>query len=291
MNRELLVGDRLRATLSLPDEPARAGLIVLHPSNSASRDFPLAVHLATVLPGRGVAVLRHDRRAPRTPGDDVPLRLQALDARAAIDELRAATAPGLPVVVWGYSQGAWAALLVARDVPVAGVVLVGASGVSPAAQMRYAAERRVREAGFGDAAVAAMLEIRRLCEGTVAGESAEHAQRMLDAAAREPWFAHALLSPIVEPCEPEDDFEGDFEPAPLIRGLSCPLLAVVGDDDRWVPLAESVAVLETALDCALLHVGRGDHGPTADGYGTGPILPGYERGLFDWIERRVLRVA
>jgi pimeloyl-ACP methyl ester carboxylesterase len=286
--RELLVAGVLPGVLTLPSSQPRAGVIALHPSNQGSRDFPLARHLAGALGALGIAVLRFDRRAPRLAGDDVPLRVQAADACAAIAALRTEVTPALPVVVWGFSQGAWVALIVAHELALAGVIVVGASGVSPSEQMRYATARRLREAGFDETAVAEMLETRRIWESVPAGGSTEEAERALAAAARKPWFEHAWLPTAIEPFTDDDGLEGDFDPAPLVRTLACPLLAVVGDDDRWVPLPESIAVLARAPDFEALHVPGGDHAPTTDGDGLGPVLDGYERGLIDWLGRRVL---
>ena len=88
-------------------------------------------------------MLRYDRR-PKVDGADVPLRAQAADARAAADALWARV-PGVPVIGWGFSQGAWAAALTAAEYPdaVAALVVVSCSGVSPAEQLR--------RHGYGDA--------------------------------------------------------------------------------------------------------------------------------------------
>lgn len=287
VEREVLVAGSLRGVLTVTAKPLRAGVVALHPAGFASRDFPLLRHLADVLPAQRVAVLRFDRRAPRLPGGDVSLRTQAADAVSAMGELRAATSPDLPVILWGFSQGAWVAMIAAHDSAVAGIVLVGASGVSPAAQMRYTSARQVREAGFGEDAVAEMLAIRRLCEDAFRAGDSEGARRALERASMQPWFAASWLPAPGDMGPDEDEFEIDFDPAPLIRSLPCPLLAVIGDDDRWVPLAESVAVLETAPDVEFLHVPGGDHAPTDDGDGQGRVLPGYEAGLIDWIARRI----
>jgi len=287
VERELLVAGALRGLLTVAAQPPRTGVVALHPAGFASRDFPLLRHLADALPAHGVAVLRFDRRPPRLPDGDVSLRTQAADAVSAMGELRAATSPDLPVILWGFSQGAWVAMIAAHEAAVAGIVLVGASGVSPAAQMRYTSARQVREAGFGEDAVAEMLAIRGLWEDALRAGDGDGAQRALERASTRPWSAAAWLA---EPGEvdPDDDvFEFDFDPAPLIRSLPCPLLAVIGDDDRWVPLAESVAVLETAPDMETLYVPGGGHAPTVDGDGEGPVLPGYEAGLIDWIARRI----
>jgi hypothetical protein len=177
-------------------------------------------------------------------------------------------------------------MILAHQTPLAGIVVVGASGVSPAEQMRYTSARQLREAGFDESAVADMLETRRLWENSLQGKEIDAAQTALDRASRHAWFPHAWLPTTIESPTP-DDFEFDFDPAPLIRTLPCPLLAVVGDDDRWVPLRESITVLKTAPDVELLHVPHGGHAPTEDGEGEGPVLAGYELALANWLTRHM----
>ena len=279
MESKVTIGGTLRGILTTHEAPS-LGLVALHPSSGPSRDFPLLRHLASALPQHGIAVLRFDRRG------DVSLRVQAADALSAVAELRGATSADLPVAVWGFSQGAWVAMLLAHQTPLAGIVVVGASGVSPAEQMRYTSARQVREAGFDEAEVVDMLETRRLWESSLRGHDIDAAQDALDRASRQSWFPFAWLPTAIDPPAP-DDFEFDFDPAPLIRTLPCPMLVVVGDDDRWVPLSKSVAVFKTAPDVELLHVPQGGHAPTEDGDGEGPILPGYELALADWLKRHL----
>lgn len=62
----------------------------------------------------GWAVLRYDRR-PIDRGT-IPFEVQAADAIAASDRLReAAQLPRAPIGIWGVSQGAWSATVVAAD--------------------------------------------------------------------------------------------------------------------------------------------------------------------------------
>ena len=78
-------GVELAATLTLPSGSGpHAAIVPLHPASERSRDQLLFRHLAEVLPPRGIAVLRYDRR-----GDDVPFEDQVADASAAVDILRA----------------------------------------------------------------------------------------------------------------------------------------------------------------------------------------------------------
>ena len=88
-----------------------------------------------MLPPRGVAVLRFDRRACAADRFDE----QSADALAAVATL--AARPEIDakrIGLWGFSQGAWVAPVVAtRSDRLGFLVLVAATGVSPAAQMRY----------------------------------------------------------------------------------------------------------------------------------------------------------
>src|SRR5690242_6419002 len=77
----------LTATLTMPTGPVRGGLVPLHPASDPSRDQFLFRHLAEILPPRGVAVLRFDRRTYHNDRD-VPLALQAQDALIMLHELR-----------------------------------------------------------------------------------------------------------------------------------------------------------------------------------------------------------
>src|SRR6185503_2817746 len=96
--------------LHLPDGPGpHPAIVPLHGASDGSRDQFLFRHLAKVLPPRGIAVARFDRR-----GDDVPLDLQVQDAMRVVDEL--AARPDIDaerVGLWGFSQGAWVAPLAA----------------------------------------------------------------------------------------------------------------------------------------------------------------------------------
>src|SRR4051812_39347360 len=124
------------ALLRAPDKgvPVRGGVVALHGAADPRREQPLFEHLALTLEPLGYGVLTYDRR-PSADGGDTPLDVQADDALAASawlhDEL------DVPVGLYGFSQGAWAAALAAsRSQQVAYLAVVGCCGVSPAIQMR-----------------------------------------------------------------------------------------------------------------------------------------------------------
>ena len=106
-------------------------VIGLHPASDRSRDHYLFLHLAKVLPPRGIAVARFDRR-----GDGVPLDDQVEDVMAVIEQLEERPeVDRARIGLWGFSQGAWVAPLAAsRSDKIAYLVLLASTGVTPAEQ-------------------------------------------------------------------------------------------------------------------------------------------------------------
>ncbi|RGC70386.1 Alpha/beta hydrolase family protein [Micromonospora sp. MW-13] len=242
-------GVRLAATLDLPVGPVRGGMVVLHGAGAGHRSYFCYEHLARLLPGAGIAVLRFDRR-PGVDGHDVPLTDQAADAVAAIDVLRR-HAGDVPVGLWGLSQGAWTAPLTAALRPdlVAFLVLVSSSGVSPAAQMRYGTAEQLRLHGYGDADRAELGRLRATVEAYLRGDlDRATAQAAVDRAAERPWFPLVYL-PRELPDQPGTWRDMDFDPAPVFARVACPVL-FYGTTDAWVPIDASVTAWRRATAAA-----------------------------------------
>jgi pimeloyl-ACP methyl ester carboxylesterase len=245
-----------------------------------------------VLPPIGVAVLRYDR-----PGDDVPFEDQVVDALAAVDELKThRDVDPRRIGLWGFSQGAWIAPMVAaRSRDIAFVVLVASVGVTPAVQMRYGTARHLREGGYDDAAVAKLLELRAVYEDYIRGRVDRGvAQRAVDAAAGEPWFARAYVRRTLPE---EHDFwpDMDFDPVPHFAQVRVPTLLFYGEDDEWQPIDESIAAWRRAAksagndDVTVVRLVGTRHTPTvADG---GGVAPDYERRLIDWLRAHSLAMT
>ncbi|MER7418623.1 alpha/beta hydrolase [Micromonospora peucetia] len=284
---ELSVGEQqLSATLNLPAGPPRGALAVLHGSHQGTRRYFLYEHLARLLPPAGIAVLRYDRR-PRIDGRDVPLSAQADDAAAALDVLRRQVGD-VPVGLWGFSQGAWAAAMTASRHPVDFLVLVGCSGVSPARQMRYGTAEQLRRHGYGDADLAELNRLRGVAEAYLRGGlSRAVAQADLDAAVERPWFPLAYLPSEVS--EPGAWADMDFDPEPVFAALSCPVLLCYGETDAWTPVEESLTVWRRAARTAELTVARlagCDHAPTLnETEDLAAVSPQYEQVLRAWLDR------
>jgi alpha/beta superfamily hydrolase len=109
----------LEAALSLPAGPARAGAVVCHPhpQYGGTMDNPVVVAIGDALVDAGVAVLRFNfAGVGRSAGAFTGGPGEVGDVRAAIDALAARLPVEVPLLLVGYSFGAWAALGVAAGV-------------------------------------------------------------------------------------------------------------------------------------------------------------------------------
>lgn len=236
-------GTELSATLDIPADGI-GGLVVLHGAEMPERHFFLYQHLGNVLPEQGWAVLRYDRRAS---DGTLPLAQQSEDALAAVDALRSKLSPGAVIGLWGFSQGAWAAIEAAADGNAVDlVVLVGFSAVSPAEQMRHATTNFLRDNGFDETAVEQLLVTRDAVDAYLRGDrSRREAQSLLDQAREQPWFHLAYLPdqlPVGDEFREAADFMF-FDPTTRLAHVDVPVLALYGDRDDHVPVDDCVTAL------------------------------------------------
>jgi uncharacterized protein len=281
----------LPATLNLPNAHVNGGLVALHGAAYGERSFFLYEHLASTLPAQGFAVLRFDRR-PKVGGNDVPLDVQAEDALAAVRLLRQHV-PTAPIGLWGWSQGAWAASIAAADHPedVQFLILMSSCGVSPARQMRFGTAEQLRRRGYSSNDLEKLTQLRLAMESYLRGQTnRDRFQRLVQAAAQEPWFAHAYVSE--ELPEPGSWADMDFEPTDAFSRVRCPVLAFYGDTDEWMPIEDSMAAWGRAAkesgnsDITLVRLQGCDHAPTPIGRDElQAISPQYTGVLLDWLAR------
>lgn len=273
------------STLDLPEGDGPFPAIVgLHPADDASRDHYLFRHLARVLPPRGIAVARFDRR-----GYDVPFKDQVTDALDVVADLRSRSQiDAARIGLWGFSQGAWIAPMVAaRTNAIAYLVLVASVGVSPAAQMLYGTAKHVRDAGFaGDEAervVRARTTVDEYRRGRI---SISEAQAAIDDIKDEAFFEHAWLPRDARTLGSWGDM--DFDPAPIFAQVRCPVLLFYGEDDEWQPIDASVAAWRRAgvPDLTVVRLAGTAHAPTIGRVkDVASVAPQYERELCTWLER------
>jgi hypothetical protein len=110
---------RLDGRLALP-ATARSGAVVCHPHPlyGGSMDNPVVVATAAALAGAGRATLRFDfGGVGRSQGGHGGGPDEVRDVQNAAASLRARLPTGAPLVLVGYSFGAWAALTAAGETP------------------------------------------------------------------------------------------------------------------------------------------------------------------------------
>lgn len=122
-------GEQLQAELVLPTAPdsPRAAMVVTHPNPRMGGDMytPVPAALFRALPELGCAGLRFNfRGVGRSTGSHDSGNAERLDIQAALDAL-ADVAPGVPLLIGGWSFGADVALAV-DDARIAGWLLAAA---------------------------------------------------------------------------------------------------------------------------------------------------------------------
>jgi pimeloyl-ACP methyl ester carboxylesterase len=221
------------------------------------------------------------------------------DALAAADVLRARTGkPRLPVGLWGWSQGAWAAALAAAESKlVRFLILIASTGVSPAVQMRYGTAEHLRRAGFGGDAQAELLELRLAYESAIRGTtSREVAQKIVDRYASRPWFSMAYVPRRLPRQMAWRDM--DFDPQKVFLKVRVPTLLFYGESDEWSPVEASIDAWKAARrvsgnpNIEIVRLPGTTHAPTLGGkLNARAISPEYARAIQKWLEATLPHVA
>jgi pimeloyl-ACP methyl ester carboxylesterase len=290
----------LAATLTLPEGAGPFPVLVaVHGASGGTRHDPLHEHLHALLPDAGVAVLTYDRRGEGRSTGDAPSSFEPLvdDATAVVGAVRKREAVDPSrVSLWGFSQGGWIAPPTAvRDTAVRALVLVSPSGVTPGRQMAYATARVLRLRGVDDRTIRSISALRRRLDDAYRRGEQRTLESEVDAIRSEPWFADAYLP---DPADPDDDAwteQVDLDVTPVAAQLRAPVLITHGEDDRWVPIAESVEIWRRAYRGPKLDIVRlpgTGHSPTHpedpdDLEERGPISAEYERAILGFVARWV----
>jgi uncharacterized protein len=213
-------GARLSGELLTPAGGGRhPAVVMLHGSGAAVREQYR--EQGEYLAEHGVAALIYDKRGAGESTGDPDYRYSQLagDARAAVAFLRGrAEVRPEGIGLWGLSEGGSIAPMVAAGNPqIAAVMAVSPSAIAPASQEEWAVRHSLDAGGAGAGAAAVS---RYYAVATDFGDAGLAGGRAADLR---------------------------FDPAPVWRRVSQPVLAVWGTADRLVPVHDSAAALASAL--------------------------------------------
>ena len=257
-------GVRLAGSLWRPAGDAVAG-VLMHPGSGPSdRDNdwffpPIRRHLLEA----GIAVCSFDKRGVGgSEGSwlEAGIEEQADDLLAALGVF-ATECPGLPIGLFGHSQGGWVVVEAAsRSLPVALVIPSSGGGASPARQERYSLANKVTAGQETTEALAtydAVVEVIRERPTLGAGVARLEAEGV----------PYRNLPGLDFMFEDEAIWRlcaeiFAYDPAPALARITAPVLGLVGAADKVNPPEESLAAFRVAVREDLLEVEvfpDGDH--------------------------------
>jgi uncharacterized protein len=233
---------------------------------------------------RGIAAASFDKRGVGgSSGNvhDTDIGQQAADVHGQLAALRARPeVSGVPIGLFGHSQGGWVVLEVAAEDPsVAFCITNSGPGVSPGRQTRYQVESGMRAAGVSAEALAdALADYDSVAEMLRVGDI-EGALAKLPAIGVTDFDAADL-----------ELFRRifDHDPVPALRRIACPMLVILGREDRSVDAIESAAIFAKVreerpggVEVAVLE-GANHRMLVGD---AAALHPAYDTTLGDWILR------
>lgn len=295
----------LAGTLFLPRAPGpHPAAVLVHGSGPETRRA--YVFYARFLARRGIGALAYDKRGTGGSGGALygtDYAGYAADARAALRHLAARPEVDASRVGFvGWSEAEWVvpqAAAGARDVRF--VVVIGASGTTPAAQVAAEMAMRLRARGHGGDAVARALALNeQVYAYQRTGAGADALRNALRQARGAAWFADAGDLP--EEVHPAEHYAWwrsvmDYDASPAWRRVRAPVLLLKGGrDDRSPPGPMRTAVTRALAgggnDDVAVHVfPEADHGllrwPLGAGTPPPSFAPGFPDTLAAWIRARV----
>jgi pimeloyl-ACP methyl ester carboxylesterase len=296
----------ISGTLLLPRTPPPHPVVICVAGGTAAGTREMFRHIAELYAVNGVASLIYDKRGlGNSTGDWLRAGFDDLagDALALVRLLK--TRPGIDprrIGLFGASQSGWVvALSASRSPDVAFIISQSGSGVTPEEQELFRAEAWLRADGFPDQDVReAMDYIRRRYQCALTGEGWDALAEAEGQLKNKTWFAYTGGS--VGKDDPFWHFWSlirGYDPVPALEKVKCPVLAVFGAKDTFVPVEKSARVWRTALekagnrDVTIRVFPDGDHSLIESKTGglkevarARRFVPGYFETVLDWTLKR-----
>ncbi len=298
----------LVGTLLLPAEGLAPAIVYLHGSGPMTRAGfrPYAEAFAKL----GVASLFFDKRgAGRSGGSWVTSSLDDLagDALAAVEHLKTESrVDPARIGFWAISQGGWIApVAAARAKDVAFMIVVSGGGATPRESELYSYGQNFEAAGMTASQRAEGFGlVERYFEYLGSGEGRPDLKARLDALnARSEQPLNPLARQLVRILPSLENrgnwsWVANYDPAPDIATLTCPVLLLFGDRDRDQPTELAVArwtegLREAGNDRVTLMIFPGAaHGIRMqqghDAHHRAPFADGYWEVQLGWLWRHVI---
>ncbi len=308
---------------TVSDAGGRLGVSLWHASSAERRPTIVLVHgaddethdmgfIVSYFVSHGLNVVTYDQRgtgrslgdwrytSPRSKADDVITILGSLRGNAYCDRRTFG--------VWGFSNGAWVAPIVATRYPLAFLILKSPAAESIAQNVLYEIEGSLRETSrFSDAQIDSAVAFERLMLTSVATNAHWDAASLALAHARaQPWFPYMRIPPQLPIPPPHPVLAAlqaalVYDPTTTLEEVHTPTLALFGARDKNVDTPDSEARLRE--DC---HAGGNrrltvrvfagaDHTLVASttGFEDRPsaprrVVPGYPEVVVGWLKSRGL---
>jgi dienelactone hydrolase len=242
-------GAQLSGTLYYPKgRPNLGAVVILHAAGEPSRDAPLYLHLKQMLPSLGIAVFVYDRRGTGRSGggehgkedfdvlsSDGVAAFRMLTQDPRVDAKR--------IGFWGLSQGGWLTLLAAKKEPRAAFAIASSAPmVSADVQMNFATANILTTKGYPRSTIDQAIGARRAVDNYIRGKTDRaSAERALHSVEQQPWFKLIYLKGNID--DPDWRQQISSDPMRSVEGTRVPTLLIYGQDDMWIPVADTARLL------------------------------------------------
>jgi uncharacterized protein len=224
-------------------------ILLIHGNDDETRKMGFlipyfALHGYTVVSfdqrGSGESVGNRTFESPIDRADDVVALIAAVKGDQHVDAGR--------IGLWAFSNGGWTAPIVAARIPIAFLLLKSPPAETIESNILFEVEERMREHGYSSGAITAGVRVDRLSIDALDGRASwQAATAALEDARHQPWFKQLAL-PDQLPMPPPPDLAAKlrkaalFDPAPYLKQLRTPTLAMFGEFDRDVDAPDSLNI-------------------------------------------------
>lgn len=293
----------LSGTLCIPHTPGQHAAVVLLQGSGSETRWGTNRYIADQFARSGIAALVYDKRGSgASTGDwkassyddlanDAVAGIDLLASKSEIDPTR--------IGLHGHSEGGIIAAIAASHAPSKVAFVVAEDTVAGLVRDQdfYRTSHQIAQAGFSNAEIKEALTLYKLMLDVACGTKPYHDLAAASQAVREKSWYQWLAIP------PDDSYLwswypkiGNLDTLVFWKAVRAPVLLVYGESDQLVPVDESIAKIEAALDKAnasytAVIVPNAQHNLTVQPEANGPFFwwkaaPGIVDLVVAWVQQR-----